>query len=139
MVPYKKLFTTAVLLIGLSGMAYAENDSGGRVSSSDAPGRTIFTPTLQKADTEVFTCRAVNTGKLPNDIDIVILSSKGTPLETQKSVILQPGATTSDSSKTKNTIGYCKVTAKSSPNNILVTLCSQPFTGGPCQAVVTGQ
>jgi len=136
-VPCKKLFAATVFLIGLSGAAYATNGTGGGVTST--PGREIFTPTLQKADTEVFTCRAVNTGKLPNSIDIVILSSKGTPLETQKSVVLLPGETTSDSSKTKNTIGYCKVTAKSSPNNILVTLCSQPFTQGPCQAVVTGQ
>ena len=133
-VPCKKLFVATAFLIGLSSAAHG---AGGGVSST--PGREIFTPTLQEADTEVFTCRAVNTGKLPNDIDIVILSSKGTPLETQKSVILKPGETTSDSSKTKNTIGYCKVTAKSSPNNIMVTLCSQPFTNGSCQAVVTGQ
>ena len=132
-IPYKKFFVATAFLIGLSGAAHG----AGGVSST--PGREIFTPTLQKADTEVFTCRAVNTGKLPNAIDIVILSSKGIPLETQKSVVLQPGETTSDSSRTRNTIGYCKVTAKSSPNNIMVTLCSQPFTNGSCQAVVTGQ
>ncbi|NOT56979.1 MAG: hypothetical protein HOP18_20460 [Deltaproteobacteria bacterium] len=132
-IPYKKLFVATAFLVGLSSAAHG---AGG---GNPAPGREIFTPTLQKADTEVFTCRAVNTGKLPNAIDIVVLSSKGVPLETQKSVLLQPGETTSDSSKTKNTIGYCRVTAKTSPNNILVTLCSQPFTNGSCQAAVTGQ
>lgn len=133
-IPCKKLFAATAFLIGLSSAAYGAGGGG-----NATPGREIFTPTLQKASTEVFTCRAVNTGKLPNAIDIVVLSSKGIPLEAQKSVILQPGETTSDSSKTTNTIGYCKVTAKSSPNNIMVTLCSQPFTNGSCQAVVTGQ
>ena len=137
-VPCKKLFVATAFLIGLSGAAYAASNGNGNGSGS-VPGREIFTPTLQKADTEVFTCRAVNTGKQPNDVDIVILGSSGKPLETQKSVILQPGTTTSDITKTKNTVAYCKVTAKTSPNNILVTLCSQPFSGGPCQGAVTGE
>lgn len=133
MVPYKKLFAVSAILMGLSNVAYAAGNSLG------SPGREIFTPTLQKADTEVFTCRVVNTGKRPNAIDIVILGSKGTPLETQKSVTLAPGATTSDISRTKNMVGYCKVTAKSSPNDVLVTLCTQAFANGPCQVAVTGE
>jgi len=97
------------------------------------------TPTLQKAKEEMFTCRAVNAGDKAHQIDIVILSSTGKPLETQKSVLLNPWSTTSDSTKTTNTIAYCKVSSEDSIEDILVTLCSQTTTSPSCLAVVTGQ
>lgn len=134
-----KLVTATSLLIALSSVVYAKDNVSDHKANSKPEGHQIMTPTLQKDSLEVFTCRVVNTGKRPHGVDIVILGSKGQPLETQKTVVLEPGATTSDSSTTRNTIGYCKVTMRESPKDALVTLCTQPFTGGPCQAVVTGQ
>lgn len=126
---YKKFLMLMVLVFGFTSVALGSGH-----------GHVIFTPTLVKANNEMFTCRAVNTGDRAHQIDLVILSSTGTLLETQKSTLLKPGYTTSDSTKTtKNTIAYCKVTSQDSDEDILVTLCSQTTTNPSCLAVVTGQ
>lgn len=119
------------LALGVSGPVFAKD-------KEDA-GQHIYTPALQKGAGEVFTCRAVNTGKHDEAVDIAILSSEGKVLETQPAVVLKSGFTTSDTATTKNTIAYCRVTVKSSPKDILVTLCSQAAASNACQALVTGQ
>lgn len=162
LVSSKKVLVFSALMFALSGSALAGNDSKGKedkkaevapvielpvVAQNEGDSdkerghgkkRDIFTPALQKDSAQVFTCRVVNIGEKPMAVDINILSSKGVPLETQKSVFLMPGETSSDSTTTKNTIGYGKVMSER-PKKLLVTMCNQVNSKGACLAVVTGQ
>jgi hypothetical protein len=132
--------TATCLIVALSGAVHAKGGAAKpKPKAAELQGHQIMTPALQKDGFEVFTCRVVNTGKRPNKVEILILGSKGQALDTPKTAELKPGETTAESSATKNTIGYCKVTATESLETTLVTFCTQPFTGGSCQTVVTGQ
>lgn len=155
LVSYKKIGLVIALVIGSASMAMAkdkltEPKNVPQIeppviplvvpeSVKEAAGQEIYTPTLQKDPSEIFTCRVVNTGKQPQFFDIAILSSEGKPMETQPAATLPSGFTSSDSTNTKNTIGYCRVRVKGAAKNLLVTLCSQSSTSSTCKAVVTGQ
>ncbi|NOS73499.1 MAG: hypothetical protein HOP36_02925 [Methyloglobulus sp.] len=138
---YKKICVVIALTISSTGMALAKDSEKNHDDSKDheSSAQYIYTPTLQKDASEVFTCRVVNIGKNDQYFDIAILSSEGKPLETQAGAKLPSGFTSSDSAKTKNTIGYCRVGVKGSPKDLLVSLCSQSATSSSCNAVVTGQ
>lgn len=134
---YQKLSWVIVITIGFTGLVSANEKDKGK--EPEAPNQYIYTPTLQKDPSDVFTCRVVNIGKKAQSFDISILSSQGKPMESQAPALLQPGFTSSDSTNTKNTIGYCRVGVKGSANDFLVTFCSQSATSSSCNAVVTGQ
>jgi len=142
---HKKYVVMAMILLGCVGIAEAKNDNDRSGSGSSSAfdvcngNRVIYTPTLQKDPAEAFTCRVVNVGKDSEAVCIVILGSTGQPLETQGPTEIKPGQTTSDSTITKNTIGYCKVTSKTSNNELRVTLCSKNTSKSACKAVVTAQ
>lgn len=158
LVSYKKIGLVIALMIGSAGIAMAKDKDKETVpnlgpqiepvvipivapqsAKEEDSGQEIYKPTLQKDPSEVFTCRVVNIGKKPQFFDIAILSSEGKPIETQAAATLPSGFTSSDSTKTKNTIGYCRVRVKGAAKNMLVTLCSQSSTSSSCKAVVTGQ
>jgi hypothetical protein len=138
---YKKICAVIALTVSSTGMVLAK-DSEKKVEDAketEVSAQYIYTPALQKDASEVFTCRVVNVGKNDQYFDIAILSSEGKLLETQAGAKLPSGFTSSDSAKTKNTIGYCRVGVKGSPKDLLVSLCTQSATSSSCNAVVTGQ
>ena len=132
---YQKICWVIVMTIGFTGLASAKDKD----EAPEAANQYIYTPTLQKDPSDLFTCRVVNIGKKSQTFDISILSSQGKSLESQAPALLQPGFTSSDSTNTKNTIGYCRVGVKGSAKDFLVTFCSQSATSSSCNAVVTGQ
>jgi hypothetical protein len=132
---YKKICVAIALTVSSTSMVLAK-DTG---NAPEAANQYIYTPTLQKDTSEVFTCRVLNVGKNPQVFDIAILSSEGKPMETQAPAKLPAGFTSSDSTNTKNTIGYCRVGVKGAPKDFLVTLCTQTATSSSCKAVVIGQ
>jgi hypothetical protein len=139
---YKKICFAIALTVSGTSMVLAAKDNAGvkvTVPVPEASSQYIYTPTLQKDTSEVFTCRVVNVGKTAQVFDIAILSSEGKPMETQAPATLPPGFTSSDSTNTKNTIGYCRVGIKGAPKDFLVTFCAQTATSSSCKAVVTGQ
>ncbi len=140
LVSKKKLGLIVALAIAVSGSAFAKDSEKdkGQEKQPEVFNQYIYTPTLQKDPTDVFTCRVVNIGKKEQVFDINILSSQGKPMESQAPALLQPGFTSSDSTNTKNTIGYCRVGVKGSVNGVLVTFCTQSATSSACNAVVTG-
>jgi hypothetical protein len=139
---YKKICIAIAITVSSTSMVLAAKDTAHvkeTVTVPEAANHYIYTPTLQKDTSEVFTCRVVNVGKTPQVFDITILSSEGKPMETQAPAKLPVGFTSSDSTNTKNTIGYCRVGVKGAPKDFLVTFCSQTATSSSCKAVVTGQ
>lgn len=136
LVSYKKLGLIVALTIAVSASAFAKDSE--KEKEKEVFNQYIYTPTLQKDPSDVFTCRVVNIGKKAQVFDINILSSQGKPMESQAPATLEPGFTSSDSTNTKNTIGYCRVGVKGSVNEVLVTFCTQSATSSACNAVVTG-
>jgi hypothetical protein len=138
---YKRICAVIALTVSSTGMVLAKDSENNHADSKDheSASQYIYTPALQKDASEVFTCRVVNVGKNDQYFDIAILSSEGKLLETQAGAKLPSGFTSSDSAKTKNTIGYCRVGVKGSPKDLLVSLCTQSATSSSCNAVVTGQ